>query len=81
MQHPWFADVKAFINLEGAGAASDKSLLFRTNSYEMVRAFKKAAPYPHASVLVDDLMGMINSDTDFRPYAGYGSVPGIDIGG
>ncbi|KND03414.1 uncharacterized protein SPPG_00900 [Spizellomyces punctatus DAOM BR117] len=80
LQHPWFTDVKAFINLEGTGTASgSRALLFRTNSYEMVEAYANSAPYPHASVLVDDMMAFVRSDTDYRPYAAYGKRPGLDI--
>ncbi|TPX58348.1 hypothetical protein PhCBS80983_g03158 [Powellomyces hirtus] len=80
VRHPWFGDVKAFINLEGTGAAgATRSLLFRTNSYDMVRAFADAAPYPHASVLADDLMSIIHSDTDYTPLTTFGKLPGIDI--
>ncbi|KAI8816410.1 uncharacterized protein EV422DRAFT_571794 [Fimicolochytrium jonesii] len=80
LQHPWFQDIKGFINLEGTGTAGKtRSLLFRTNSYELADVFAKSAPYPHASVLADDLMGMVGSDTDYRPYAGAGQLPGIDI--
>ncbi|KAI9088832.1 hypothetical protein DFS34DRAFT_418427 [Phlyctochytrium arcticum] len=80
LYHPWFNDTKAFINLEGTGAAGDSPpLLFRTNSPELTRAYSESAPHPHASVLVDDLMAIVRSDTDFRPFAGLGGVAGIDI--
>ncbi|KAJ3011993.1 Endoplasmic reticulum metallopeptidase 1 [Thoreauomyces humboldtii] len=80
VHHPWFGDVRGFMNLDGAGAAGrSRSLLFRTNSQELVTMFASAAPYPHASVLVDDLMAIVHSDTDFRPFVTNGNLPGIDI--
>ncbi|KAJ3090873.1 hypothetical protein HK102_002420 [Quaeritorhiza haematococci] len=60
IQHPLFKNVKGFVNLEGTGVAAGKrSLLFRTNSMSMSRAFGVAAKYPHASVITNDIMRFI----------------------
>ncbi|KAJ3224376.1 hypothetical protein HK099_008548 [Clydaea vesicula] len=68
--HPWSKSVRGFINLEGTGSAAGKrSLLFRSNSMVLAKEYKKSAPYPHASVLFNDLMQFVGSDTDYRPYA------------
>ncbi|KAI8851823.1 hypothetical protein BC829DRAFT_414981 [Chytridium lagenaria] len=44
VRHPWFQDVRGFINLEGTGAApGTRSILFRTNSFEILKEWKR--PY------------------------------------
>ena len=61
--HPWFKDVKAFINLEGTGASrGTRSVLFRTNSFD-VAGLMEAAPYPHASILFNELMRFVKRYT------------------
>ncbi|KAI8802551.1 hypothetical protein BJ742DRAFT_858265 [Cladochytrium replicatum] len=79
--HPWSKNVKAFINLEGTGASmGGRAMLFRTNSYSLTAAYAKASKYPHASVLFNDIMFAVSSDTDYRPYITHnGNIPGIDI--
>ena len=80
LRHPWFSDVKAFVNLEGTGAAGgERSQLFRTNSLAVVSEFMHNAVYPHASVISNNLMRLIPSETDYRPYSVQGRLPGIDI--
>jgi len=77
--HPWFKNIKAFINLEGTGAATGtRSVLFRTNSFEVAK-LSEAAPYPHASIIFNQLMKYVKSDTDYRPYGAIASLPGVDI--
>ncbi|KAJ3035529.1 hypothetical protein HDV00_003683 [Rhizophlyctis rosea] len=79
-QHPWFADVTGFLNLEGTGAASDtRAMLFRTNSWKIMESFTKRAPRPHASIILNDVMRYIGSDTDYRPYVTVGELPGADF--
>ncbi|KAJ3179281.1 hypothetical protein HK101_010052 [Irineochytrium annulatum] len=78
--HPWFKNVKGFINLEGAGAAgSTRSVLVRTNSYGLVKMWKRSAPYPHASVIGNDLLSIVKSDTNYRPFSTVGRLQGIDV--
>lgn len=75
-----FQTVKAFINLEGTGdAGASRSMIFRTNSHSLVTAYAQGAFFPHASVLFSDLMQFVHSDTDYRPYATLGNLPGLDI--
>lgn len=77
--HKWFKDVKAFVNLEGTGAApGTRSILFRTNSYELTNLMAYT-PYPHVSILFNEMMRFVKSDTDYRPYSTLGRLPGIDI--
>ncbi|KAF9947806.1 hypothetical protein BGZ72_010250 [Mortierella alpina] len=77
--HPWKKYIRAFINLEGGGSGGP-SLLFRASDYDIIRHYADNAPYPHASVFVNDLfpLGIIDSDTDYSVYTQHGLV-GMDI--
>ncbi|KAJ3210014.1 hypothetical protein HDU82_008960 [Entophlyctis luteolus] len=78
--HPWFKTVSGFINLDGTGSApGTRSILFRTNSLPLLNSWKLYAPYPHASIIFNDLISFVPSDTDYRVYVGFGGLPGIDI--
>uniref|UniRef100_A0A5K3F5S2 Peptidase_M28 domain-containing protein n=1 Tax=Mesocestoides corti TaxID=53468 RepID=A0A5K3F5S2_MESCO len=83
-QHPWAADVVVFINLEGAGAGG-KLLVFQSGpgpaSSALIKLYSSSARYPFASVVGEELFrfGLIPSDTDFRIFRDYGSLPGLDL--
>ncbi|KAJ3164054.1 hypothetical protein HDU88_005708 [Geranomyces variabilis] len=81
VRHPWFSDVRAFINLDSGGAASEgaRSAVWRSNSADMMRGYAASAPFPHASVASQNAMGLIPSDTDASVYSKWG-LPGFDIG-
>ncbi|KAJ3146374.1 hypothetical protein HDU89_006239 [Geranomyces variabilis] len=81
IRHPWFSDVRAFINLDSGGAASEgaRSAVWRSNSADMMRGYAASAPFPHASVASQNAMGLIPSDTDASVYSKWG-LPGFDIG-
>ncbi|KAJ3327952.1 hypothetical protein HDU76_010851 [Blyttiomyces sp. JEL0837] len=80
VRHAWFSDVKGFVNLEGTGSApGTRSMLFRTNSLEIMKKWKGYAPYPHASILFNDLVKNVKSETDYRAYVGFGHLEGVDI--
>ncbi|KAJ8306038.1 hypothetical protein KUTeg_016583 [Tegillarca granosa] len=81
-QHPWASTIKAFVNLDSAGAGGWE-IVFQTGPEHpwLVRAYAEAAHYPFASVLGQELFqaGIIPSDTDFRIFRDFGKIPGLDI--
>lgn len=81
-QHPWASSIKAFVNLDSAGAGGWE-LVFQTGPEHpwLVRTYAEAAPHPHASCIGQEIFqtGLIPSDTDYRIFRDYGHIPGLDI--
>ena len=82
LQHPWWRDVRAFVNLESAGNEG-KAILFQSgpNNAWLARRVAGSAPHPYGSVFGQDIFrsGLIPSQTDFAVYAREGGVPGVDM--
>ncbi|RUS28583.1 hypothetical protein BC938DRAFT_481711 [Jimgerdemannia flammicorona] len=81
MNHPWAQDVKAFINIEGAGSGG-RAMLFRASNYDLVSLYGGSSNrYPHLNVIGNDIfkLGLIASKTDFDIYAYRYGIPGLDI--
>ncbi len=82
VKHPWFRDVRAFVNLESAGPHG-KAILFQAGvgGGWLVSAYARSVPYPYGTVLGQDIFqsGAIPSDTDFRIYRDFGQLVGLDI--
>ncbi|GAA5972745.1 hypothetical protein JCM11641_003001 [Rhodosporidiobolus odoratus] len=77
-QHPLKDTVRGVINLEAAGNRG-KEIVFQATNEEMIRALKRT-PSPYATVIASEIFqtGLILSDTDFRQFAEYGNLTGID---
>ena len=81
-QHPWAADIGAFINLESTGSYGP-DVAFRSNSELLMQSYIKSIKYPRANVVFQDIFntGIIPSDTDFSilQHPDFGNLPGLDL--
>nr|XP_040219943.2 endoplasmic reticulum metallopeptidase 1-like [Anopheles coluzzii] len=81
-QHPWAADVRAFLNLESSGSGG-KEVLFQAGPHHpwLIEAYARAIRHPFAHTVGEEIfqLGLIPSDTDFRMFRDYGEVPGMDF--
>ncbi|CAI5759065.1 unnamed protein product [Candida verbasci] len=78
VHHPWFKQIKYFLNLEGTGAGG-KAILFRGTDYGIVKYFNKVR-YPYASSIFQQGFnkGLIHSETDYKIYKENG-LRGLDL--
>ncbi|WP_395849844.1 M28 family peptidase [Cystobacter fuscus] len=79
LQHPWARQAKVFLNLDAAGPRGP-SILFRASPAQpwLLEAYARAAPHPLGSVIGQDIIEAVPSDTDFRVFTEHG-LPGLDI--
>ncbi|XP_033736585.1 endoplasmic reticulum metallopeptidase 1-like [Pecten maximus] len=81
-QHPWAKSIKAFINLDSAGAGGWE-IVFQTGPQHpwLVKLYIESAIYPSASVINQEIfeLGLVPADTDYRIFRDYGKIPGLDI--
>lgn len=79
LYHPWFKQIKYFLNLEGTGAGG-KAVLFRGTDNGIVKFFKNVR-YPHATSLYQQGFnnGLIRSETDYKVYKEKGLIRGLDL--
>jgi hypothetical protein len=82
LDHPWAADVRAFVNLESAGPRG-KAVLFQAGPGNdwLTEEYARSVPLPYGTVLGQDIFqsGAIPSDTDFRVYRDQGGLRGLDV--
>ncbi|OJH38588.1 M28 family peptidase [Cystobacter ferrugineus] len=78
LQHPWARQTKVFLNLDAAGPRG-RSILFRASPSQpwLLEAYARAAPHPLGSVMGQDIIEIVPSDTDFRVFTERG-LPGLD---
>ncbi|RLV91479.1 Vacuolar membrane protease [Spathaspora sp. JA1] len=79
LSHPWFKQVKYFLNLEGTGAGG-KAMLFRGTDYGIVKYFKNVR-YPYATSIFQEGFNnhLIHSETDYKVYKEMGGLRGLDL--
>jgi len=79
VDHPWFADVAAFINLDASGGRGRQMLVQATpGAAALVEAYAASVPQVQGSVLVQELYGLFPFDTDYHAYRDAG-LPGLDL--
>ncbi|KAM0755633.1 hypothetical protein T439DRAFT_320338 [Meredithblackwellia eburnea MCA 4105] len=78
-QHSTRNTIKSVINLEACGVGGPE-IVFQATSEEMIRALAHT-PRPYGTVLATEVFssGLIVSDTDFRQFAQYGNLTGLDM--
>lgn len=79
LSHPWFKQIKYFLNLEGTGAGG-KAILFRGTDYGFAKYFKNVR-FPYASSLFQQAFSarLVHSETDYKYYAELGHLRGLDL--
>ena len=79
LSHPWFKQIKYFLNLEGTGAGG-KAMLFRGTDYGIVNHFKNVR-YPYGTSLFQQGFNnrLIHSETDYKVYKEQGGLRGLDL--
>ncbi|KAK6204280.1 putative zinc metalloprotease [Scheffersomyces amazonensis] len=79
LSHPWFKQIKYFLNLEGTGAGG-KAILFRGTDYGILKYFKSVR-YPYGTSIFQEGFNnhLIHSETDYKVYKEKGSIRGLDL--
>lgn len=79
ISHPWFKQIKYFLNLEGTGAGG-KAVLFRGTDFGIVKYFK-GVRYPFGTSIFQQGFndGVVHSETDYVVYRDRGFLRGLDV--
>ena len=85
IEHRWSNDIIAFINLEAMGSGG-KELLFQSTSNKLMESYKRAAKFPFATVVGQDIFHfklsgkhVIPSYTDFGNFEKLLKIGGLDF--
>jgi hypothetical protein len=79
VNHPWFADVVRFINLDASGGQGRQLLLqVSPGSDDLIEAYAASAPHVHGTVLAQEIFSLLPFDTDYHVYRGTG-LHGLDL--
>jgi hypothetical protein len=77
--HPWVADVKAVINIEGAGSSGPSLLLRSSNpAGHLLDAYRRSAENPTAISYSQEVFARMPNDTDFT-VSDRAGIPSIDF--
>ena len=78
ISHPWFSQIRYFLNLEGTGAGG-KAILFRGTDYGIVKHFDEVR-FPYATSIFQQGFNnhLIHSETDYKVYKEAG-LRGLDL--
>lgn len=79
VEHPWFAQIGYFLNLEGTGAGG-KAILFRGTDYGIVKYYSNVR-YPYGTSIFQQGFNnhLIHSETDYKVYKEKGGLRGLDV--
>ncbi|XP_014772391.1 endoplasmic reticulum metallopeptidase 1 [Octopus bimaculoides] len=81
-QHRWAKTIRAFVNLDAAGAGGWE-IVFQAGPQHpwLIQAYAKSVKYPFASILGQEIFqgGFVPSDTDYQIFQKFGNIPGLDI--
>lgn len=79
LQHPWFKEVAAFVNLDASGPGGRQLMLQVTPGRDdLLEAYAATGRYVHGTVLAQEIFQMLPFDTDYHVYRDAG-LGGIDL--
>jgi hypothetical protein len=79
VEHPWFRDVAAFINLDASGPSGRQLLLqVAPGRDDLLETYAACVPHVHGTVLAEEIFQMLPFDTDYHIYRNLG-LQGLDL--
>ena len=79
LDHPWFKEVAAFVNLDASGAGGRQLMLQVTPGRDdLLEAYAASARYVHGTVLAQEIFQVLPFDTDYHVYRDAG-LGGLDL--
>jgi hypothetical protein len=74
--HKWYSTTTRFINLDSTGG-SGKAIMFRLSPTSLINEYAQV-PHPHTTVIGEEIMKFVPSDTDFTSFVNSG-ISGFDF--